>query len=489
MGISPTVKCSLLIIVGASTAVTSIVMYFVFPLIMRNEIEKRMMLHEGSESYGYWKEPPIPIYIRFYFFNLTNPEGVWSLKEKPDFKEVGPYTFREHRLKVNITWNKNGTVSYQQIKSWYFESDLTNGSLEDIVTTLNVPAVAASNMYRYSPEIFYRYAIDQMLILTNSSWFVRKPVRELLFEGYSDRLIEEAQTLSPLPYDKFGWFYGKNNSDDGIYNIFTGEKGIEKLAQIDNWNRSKEVRVWEKTCNQINGTAGDMWPPFRSSSDIKLTMFVTDICRSITLKFHEETHVKGVKAYSYVADKNMLSSEEDDSSHNCFCLSDATTCLPSGGLNVSSCQYNAPAVVTYPHFLHADPAYASTVTGVKAVPEEHRMFIDIQPEMGIPMNVAARMQINIVFERIEGISFFENITSRTYFPIFWFSETAQLDESMAKQLRLVTHGLSVYTTIGCVILFVIGVILMTIGFVIFFRHRKNKEPFSVSLALLSVGNS
>ncbi|XP_022236874.1 protein croquemort-like, partial [Limulus polyphemus] len=104
---------------------------------------QRMMLQEGSESYGYWKEPPVPIYIRFYFFNLTNPEGVWSLKEKPDFKEMGPYTFREHRLKVNITWNKNGTVSYQQIKSWYFESDLTDGSLEDIVTTLNVPAVVS----------------------------------------------------------------------------------------------------------------------------------------------------------------------------------------------------------------------------------------------------------------------------------------------------------------------------------------------------------
>ncbi|XP_013786982.1 scavenger receptor class B member 1-like [Limulus polyphemus] len=218
-----------------------------------------------------------------------------------------------------------------------------------------------------------------------------------------------------------------------------------------------------------------MWPPFRSSSDTKLTMFVTDICRSVTLKFHEETHVKGVQAYSYLAEKTMLGNEEDDSSNNCFCLSDATTCLPSGGLNLSSCQFNAPAVVTYPHFLYADPAYAATVTGVKAVPEEHRMFIDIQPEMGIPMNVAARMQINIVFERIEGISFFDNITSRIYFPIFWFSETAQLDESMAKQLHLVTHGLPMYTTIGCVILLVSGVILMTIGFVIFLRHRKNKS--------------
>ncbi|XP_022240630.1 protein croquemort-like [Limulus polyphemus] len=485
MSASPTVKFALLFGIGASMAVMSIVMYFVFPVVMKSEIEKRMKIKEGSESYGYWKEPPIPIYIRFYFFNLVNPEGVWSLTEKPNFKEMGPYTFREHRVKVNLTWNDNGTVSYRQIKSWHFQPDLTNGSLDDVVTTLNVPAVAASNIYRYAPEIFYRYAIDQMLNLTHSSWFVGKPVRQLLFEGYNDSLIDESRSLSPLPHEKFGWFYGKNNSDDNFYNIFTGENGINKLGQIDKWNGSEYrdirpvifivVRVWESTCNKINGTTGDMWPPFRSSSDHDLTMFVTDICRSITLKFHEETQVKQVKAYRYLAEKTMLDNGEEDRDNRCFCLSDATRCLPRGGLNVSSCQFNAPAVVTYPHFLYADPAYATTVDGMKADPEKHQMFVDIQPDMGIPMNIAARMQINIVFERVKDMSFFQNITSRIYFPIFWFSETAQLDESMAKQLHLVTDDLPTYSTIFCFVLFVTGGIVFTSGLLIFMRHRKIKE--------------
>ncbi|XP_076360019.1 protein croquemort-like [Tachypleus tridentatus] len=475
MSVSPKVKFVILLGIGASVAVVSIVMQFVFPVVMKSEIEKRMKIKEGSESYGYWKEPPIPIYIRFYFFHLVNPEGVWSLTEKPNFKEMGPYTFREHRVKVNITWNDNGTVSYQQMKSWHFQLDLTNGSLDDVVTTLNVPAVAASNMYRYAPEIFYRYAVDQMLNLTHSSWFVEKPVRQLLFEGYRDPLIDESRSFSPIPHEKFGWFYGKNNSHDGFYNIFTGENGINKLGQIDKWNGSDVVRVWESTCNKINGTTGDMWPPFRSSSDQDLTMFVTDICRSISLKFYEETQVRRVKAYRYVAEKTLLDNGEEDPDNRCFCLSDATSCLPSGALNVSSCQFNAPAIVTYPHFLYADPTYAASVEGMKSDPEKHQMFVDIQPDLGIPMNIAARMQINIVFERVEDMSFFQNISSRIYFPIFWFSETAQLDESMAKQLHLVTNDLPKYSTIFCFVLFVIGGILSTIGVFIFIRYRKGKR--------------
>lgn len=49
------------------------------------------------------------------------------------------FTLRETREKVNITWHENGTVSYYQVKRWYFEPELTKGSLDDLVTTVNVP--------------------------------------------------------------------------------------------------------------------------------------------------------------------------------------------------------------------------------------------------------------------------------------------------------------------------------------------------------------
>lgn len=51
--------------------------------------------------------------------------------------------FRETREKINITWHPNGTVSYYQVKRWFYEPELTKGSLNDLVTTLNVPFVVS----------------------------------------------------------------------------------------------------------------------------------------------------------------------------------------------------------------------------------------------------------------------------------------------------------------------------------------------------------
>ncbi|CAL8084461.1 unnamed protein product [Orchesella dallaii] len=61
---------------------------------------------------------------------------------KPNLVEVGPYVFSERRKKVVLNWNdNNSTVTYLQNRTWHFEPDLTVGTLDDVVTTLNVPAI------------------------------------------------------------------------------------------------------------------------------------------------------------------------------------------------------------------------------------------------------------------------------------------------------------------------------------------------------------
>jgi len=48
------------------------------------------------------------------------------------------YYVRENRTKVNVTFNNNETVTYMQLKSWKFDQSLSNGSLSDNVTTINI---------------------------------------------------------------------------------------------------------------------------------------------------------------------------------------------------------------------------------------------------------------------------------------------------------------------------------------------------------------
>ena len=42
-----------------------------------------------------------------------------------------------------MTWNANDTVTYMQIKTWHFEPEMSVGSLQDNVTSLNVPLLVS----------------------------------------------------------------------------------------------------------------------------------------------------------------------------------------------------------------------------------------------------------------------------------------------------------------------------------------------------------
>ena len=48
---------------------------------------------------------------------------------RPVVEEVGPYVFTEQHTKTGIVWNDNGTVTYKQIRTWHFMSELSAGRL------------------------------------------------------------------------------------------------------------------------------------------------------------------------------------------------------------------------------------------------------------------------------------------------------------------------------------------------------------------------
>jgi hypothetical protein len=62
---------------------------------------------------------------------------------------VGPYTFLENHHKVNISFNENATVNFYQIKTWEFQPQLSAGSLDDEIYTINMIAIAAAESTRW----------------------------------------------------------------------------------------------------------------------------------------------------------------------------------------------------------------------------------------------------------------------------------------------------------------------------------------------------
>lgn len=140
--------CFGLIIFGCGSsiffAVSGILLLTLWSVIYEALLKSNLVLVPGSSTYDLWEKTPMPVTLKLFLFNWTNPQDINDNSTKPRFHQIGPYTYRETKEKVNVTWNGNDTVTYKHLKRWWFAPDLSNGSLSDTFVTIN-PVGMVSN--------------------------------------------------------------------------------------------------------------------------------------------------------------------------------------------------------------------------------------------------------------------------------------------------------------------------------------------------------
>lgn len=403
--------------------------------IFDSVLASQLVLSPDSRSYHTWIEPTVPIYFDVYMFNWTNPEKFPT--EKPHFQELGPYRYQEKRRHVNITWHpKNSSVGYRTERSWIYDEAASNGSLDDVVSTLNM--IAASAVYRYRFSSFLEQkSLSVGLAIFQQRLHVTKTVRELLFEGYEDPLLDFAKSLPPgatggAPLvDRFGWFYSRNNTDtDGYMEVSTGyDTGIP--GQILRWNHQDKLSFYDGECSKIAGSAGEFLPR-NLTEETKLRMFIPDLCRTIDMEYIDSGVQDGLFYRKYeVADRSFDNSSSSPS-NTCFC---GGACLWGGVMNVSACRYGAPAFLSLPHFLHGDHALLAQVQGLDPHPDKHSFYFAVEPKLGVPIDVAGRFQFNVFIEPNSNMALYENVP-RMLFPMFWVEQKAKIDQAIVDELKM-----------------------------------------------------
>ena len=507
-----------------------------------------MVVYNGSFSYDMWLTTPIPMYNKVYYFNVTNAEEVNVNKSaKPLLEQVGPYTFREQHEKTDIFFNKHNqpregsddTVQFRQKKFWYFEEDLSSGSLDDEIWTLNLIAVSAADGTRWPGSFgaddypFLRFMMDASIKADNQMLFIKARVGNLTFEGLDNPLLHmgdidgdlgDAITAS-IPFDRFGWFYERNGSEsyDGIFQMNTGADDAYKViiidiiviviviimimktilteayqvGQITEWNQRGDVsHLYPAPCDRLEGSAGEFFPQdqvrhpqesfhhFLFQEKTSISYFTPDLCRPIHFNFKEETEVSGVSGFRYQLDEGLVANSTYNATNSCYNpypdhvpnitedwqTGDPATSryiveqhLPNGLLNVSSCKFNSPSYVSFPHFYLADPALLDQFhpdSSLHPNKEQHASFLTLMPQQGIPLEVAIRIQINILYRPFVGfpIDLFAD-RQPIFFPAVWFETVTVMPYDLASQLQLLqlVPGLgnimgAVFLTVGLVIL-------------------------------------
>ncbi|KAI8481726.1 CD36 [Branchiostoma belcheri] len=278
-----------------------------YNMLLDGFVSHLMSLRKGEFVYGRWKDPPYPIYIQFYFFNLLNKDEVLN-GAKPAFREKGPYTYREVRHKVNVTFNGNDTVSYVDLKSYSFVPRMSAGTLNDTFTSINIAAMTLSEWFANERDVV-KELTSLLLLLSGEPLFVTHTVGEML-AGYHEPLLVLAKELVPevVKDDTFGIFRvgsimgGQTNASDGVYTVYTGQADPSKYTYIDRWNGMREVNFWNKTgtCNMINGTVGTMYPIIHDKSK-PIYVFQSDMCRSVHAVFESEQRARDFPVYRYTA--------------------------------------------------------------------------------------------------------------------------------------------------------------------------------------------
>ncbi|KAF7661796.1 hypothetical protein LDENG_00254830 [Lucifuga dentata] len=457
----------------------SLVLSGVFPHLLQSVVKKEVVLENGTEAFEGWENPPAPIYMQFYFFNVTNPQEVLD-GERPAVSEVGPYTYREYRPMEEVNFLDNGTkVAAVNPKTYIFQHNMSQGPESDLIRTVNIPAMTVMEKFKDVPLI--PNWISAYMTSRGEGLFTTRTVGELLW-GYEDGLLKMLKHFKPDLDVVFGLFYKNNASNDGEYVFFTGKQNYKDFARLDTWNDKSSLSWWTTDeCNMINGTNGASFHPIITKNET-LYMFSSDLCRSLYAEYVEDVTVKGIPGYRFVPPSKVFANLTVNPANAGFCIP-AGNCLGSGVLNVSLCKQGAPIIMSSPHFYQADEKFIQDIFGMKPKKEQHQTIIDINPLTGIILQAAKRLQVNVFVEKISTFSQTGNVRT-VVFPVVYLNESVVINDDSVKKLMVIVREQNVVVNIPFMVIGV-GMLLGGIFMVLMCRKKVPEGSAAERQPLLS----
>ncbi|XP_045106679.1 lysosome membrane protein 2-like isoform X3 [Portunus trituberculatus] len=480
--------------VGATLVLLCSIFIGVFPVIFNSIVDKMLVVREDSDTFEAFVTPPIPIYMQFWLFNVTNPEEIRYNGAKPVLEEVGPYTYEEVRVKYAFNWTTEGSVSYLQNKSYVFSQEMSGDLREDdLITSINVLMVIASHLFQGRDDLVSETIWTQLE--SSFDLFETHEAGEILFygfelppfnfdfsglgnlvpelgdtEGWSGTLAEilagmGAKEIPDVILDnKLALLLGVNNTNDKVYTVKTGADGMDDFMNIQFWNGSSSLHYWQgngsEYCNMINGTDGSQYPPRLTRSSV-LRIYTSELCRSLYLTYEKDLYHHGIPVYRYIPPREVLEDPEINHDNLCYCYPDRDSCLGAGMLNLQPC-LGLPLVLSTPHFYQGDEVELAKLVGLNPTKEEHETTIDVEPRTGVAMYAAKKMQLNIPLKRYGNLPSFKNVPE-VIFPILWVNESAEVDSKMAREVRNAVYIPFVVVDALCGSLIAIGALLLVVS--------------------------
>lgn len=486
-------------------AAFSVLVLLEFDDFYRDILNKQVSITEGSSAFRMWKDVSsgFDMSANLYFFNITNVEQVKQGRANPRLREMGPYAYRMEWVKDNITFNDNGTVSFLEKIIFHFDSENSVGSEDDLVTTVNVPYVAALHLLN-GQNVLVRILGRPVLSKLSQGLYLTRSVRQLSFEGYPDVLMMLAaaaqkknsaagSSSSSAGFDiasvlrsahrtqvdalknqpesevgRFSYMTGRNDTFHELLTMFTGEGNISQINYLDSIDGKRKLNTWSgDLCDELRGSFGNVRTPLSPPSPE--TVFIPDLKRAFTLHHVADTKVSSLSTRRYA----LTSDSFDPASPEHSCYNAARSYLPAGVADLGPLQEGAPIVLSLPHFLHGSSSLFTGVEGLYPDKDRHLFYIDSEPITGAAVSARVRLQLNVLLDQVPNF-WSSSELGYTVLPLFWQEVVAEAQGHTVTRVRMAVLA-PMLVRCAAIFLLVSCTILVLVALVSLLRSRKSRR--------------
>ena len=103
---------------------------------------------------------------------------------------------------------------------------------------------------------------------------------------------------------------------------------------------------------------------------------------------------------------------------------------------------------------------------------KHRTYLSVEPESGVPTDVKARFQMNVLLDKVPDVALFGNVP-RSFVPVMWFENSAEVPKDMIFKMKLISNLKNILGGTGWV-LFGLGVGVLVIIFIKLAAKRRRQ---------------
>ncbi|XP_022648621.1 scavenger receptor class B member 1-like isoform X6 [Varroa destructor] len=325
-------------------------------------------MDEDSKAYDAYVNSPVPTYQSIYMFNLTNYEDILRGK-RPIVTELGPYVFKTVTQR-NSSWYHD-LVETTEVNAYYFEPNMSKGTLDDTIFTIDLYAITLLDMLQEKPHL--------KNISGNMTVFFNMTVRKLLYEGYEEN--NEWADILRFPGSLVSYLR-PNNGSITKYQVYTGRSGRSKDTNAYySWQNSKTLNYFKPACSNLDGTNGEFYQPTLYPPLI-VKIFRRSLCKPWRLYLKDRFLRLGEPIVRYKALADLFSETGDPALDSCYSPNpthrqgtfDATLCYMQ---DHNLTRYASQVILSSPHFLNGDPTLTQQISGLAPNEYEHGFYIDV----------------------------------------------------------------------------------------------------------------